>query len=200
MLPGHIENVLSPAALEHFIKGVELLGLRQLGNVSRVDKESRRSGHRVDAIESNLEGLRHIFVCLFAEADVAIADLEKAEIRSRRQRVSSCFCDLGESSRRKHPAAYGPKQARAGPCHAVEKAAAIDSVVFVVVRNVIGHNIGFWFGCLAGCLTPIFTDSTRFYSRNLSHQSASRGNFPQFLLLGCYFSTLVFAKTPRSGV
>jgi hypothetical protein len=30
----------------------------------------------------------------------------------------------------------------------VEKAAAIDSVVFVVVRNVIGHNIGFWFWLL----------------------------------------------------
>ena len=39
-----------------------------------------------------------------------------------------------------------------------------------------------------------------FYSRNPSHQSTSRGNFPQFLLCGCYFSTLVFAKTPRSGV
>ena len=41
-------------------------------------------------------------------------------------------------------AAYGPKQARAGPDQAVEKAVAIDSVVFVVVRNVVGHNIGSW--------------------------------------------------------
>src|SRR5260370_41580334 len=143
MLAGNIENVLGSAALQYLIKGVELFGLGQLGNGSRVDKESRRTGHRVDAIESNLEGLRHIFVCLFAEADVAIADLEKAEIRSRRQRVSSCFRDLGESSRRKHPAAYGPKQARAGPCHAVKKAAAIDSGMFGVLRNLIGHNI--WF-------------------------------------------------------
>ena len=163
-----------------------------------MDKESWRSGHRVDAIESNLEGLRHIFVCLFAETDVTVADLKKAQIGSRRQRVS-CFRDLGKGSRRKHPAAYGPKEARAGPCHAVEKAAAINPVVFVVVRNVIGHNIGFWFSCLAGCLTPILTDSTRFYSRNL-HQSASRGNFPQFVLCARYFSTLAFAKTPRSGV
>jgi len=97
-------------------------------------------------------------------------------------------------------AAYGPKQARAGPGHAVEKAAAMDSVVFVVVRNVIGHNIGFWFGYLAGCLTPVFTDSAGFYSRYPSDQSASCGNFPQFLLCGCCFSTLVFAKTPRSDV
>src|SRR5207245_3899633 len=149
--------------------------------------------HCFDAIESNFEGLSDIFICLFTEADVAVADLEKAEIRSRRQRVS-CFRDLGKGSRRKHPAAYGPKEARAGPCHAVEKAAAIDSVVFVVVRNVIGHNIGFWFGCLEGCLTPVFTGSAGFYSRNPSDQSASRGNFPQFLLCGCYFRRLSLQK------
>src|SRR5260370_29679441 len=145
-----------------------------------MDKERWRRGHRVDAIESNLEGLRHIFVCVFAETDVTVADLKKAEIRSRRQRVS-CFRDLGKGSRRKHPAAYGPKEARAGPRHAVEKAAAIDSVVFVVVRNVIGHNIGFWFGSWKRLLSPILTDSARLYSRNPSHQSTSRGNFPQFV-------------------
>src|SRR5439155_22323350 len=66
VLPGNIENILGSAALQHFIEGVELFGLRQLREVSGVDKESRRRGHRVDAIESNLEGLRHIFVCVFA--------------------------------------------------------------------------------------------------------------------------------------
>jgi hypothetical protein len=30
----------------------------------------------------------------------------------------------------------------------MEKAAAVNPVVFVVVRNVIGHNIGFWFWLL----------------------------------------------------
>src|SRR5205823_12145770 len=39
MLSGNIENVFGSAALKYFIKGVELLGLRQLGNVSCVDKE-----------------------------------------------------------------------------------------------------------------------------------------------------------------
>src|SRR4029077_8739471 len=93
VLPGNIENILGPAALQYLIKGVELFGLRQLREVSGVDKESRRSGHRIDAIESNLERLRHIFVCVFAETDVTVADLKKAQICSRRQRVS-CFRDL----------------------------------------------------------------------------------------------------------
>jgi len=96
-------------------------------------------------------------------------------------------------------AAYGPKQARADPGHAVEKAAAMDSVVFVVVRNVIGHNIGFWFGYLAGCLTPVFTDSAGFYSRYPSDQSASCGNFPQFLLCGCCFSNPCLCKNAALG-
>jgi hypothetical protein len=84
----------------------------------------------------------------------------------------------------------------------VEKAAAIDSVVFVVVRNVIGHNIGFW---LVSCFWQVASHLSLLIQRAFipeifSHQSASRGNFPQFVLCGCYFSTLVFAKTPRSGV
>src|SRR6266699_2588771 len=106
-----------------------------------MNEERRRSRHRVDAIERNLERRRDIFVCLFAEADVAIADLEKAEIGSR-QRLSG-LCDLGKSFRHENAAADRPKQAGPGPCHAMEKTAAVNPVVFVVVRNVIGHNIGF---------------------------------------------------------
>src|SRR6266403_5218858 len=140
MLARNIEDVLGPAALEHLIESVELLGLRELGDVSSVDKESRRGGHRVDAIESNLERLRHIFVCLFAKADVTIANLEKAKVRCCRQRASR-LRDFSKGSRRQHPAAYGPKQAGPGPCHALEKAAAINSVVFVIVRNVVWHNL-----------------------------------------------------------
>src|SRR4029077_15965980 len=57
VLPGNIENILGSAALQYLIKGVELFGLRQLREVSGVDKERWGSGHRIDAIETNLEGL-----------------------------------------------------------------------------------------------------------------------------------------------
>src|SRR6266404_2969356 len=98
VLSRNIENVLRSTTLQDFVESVELLWLRELGNVSRVNKKGRRRRHRVDAIEGNFEGLGHIFVCVFAEADVAIADLEKAEVGSR-QRLSG-LCDLGESLRR----------------------------------------------------------------------------------------------------
>src|SRR5436309_10447660 len=74
VLSWNVKDVLGPAALQHFIEGVELFWLRELGNISRVNKERRRSRHRVDAIESNFEGRSDIFIRFLTEADVAIAD------------------------------------------------------------------------------------------------------------------------------
>src|SRR6266404_531213 len=187
MLAGHEEHVLRPAALKHFVESVELLRLRELRDISGVNKKSRRGGHRIDAIERNLERLRHIFVCLFAEADVTVANLEKAKVRSRGQRAS-CLRDFSKGSRRKHPAAYGPKQSRAGPCHALEKAAAIDSVVFVIVRNVIWHNLApklvgkIWFHLFL----PIQRD---FIPEIVPIGRRPTVTFRNFLVRGCYFST-----------
>ena len=82
MLPGHIKDVFGSAALEYLIERVELLRLRQLGDISSVDKERRRSRHRVNAIESNFERLGNILVRLLVKPDVAIADLQKAKIGS----------------------------------------------------------------------------------------------------------------------
>ncbi len=105
-----------------------------------MNKERRRCRHGVDAIKGNLERLGHILVGVFAEPDMTVADLQKAEVGSCRQRVSG-LCNLGEGFRYEHAATDRPKQAGAGPSHALKKAAAINPVVFVVVRNVIGHNI-----------------------------------------------------------
>src|SRR5437899_3118506 len=77
MLAGNMENVFGSAALKYFIKGVELLRLRQLRDISCVDQERRRRRHRVNAIESNLKCFGHIFVRLLVKADMAIADLQE---------------------------------------------------------------------------------------------------------------------------
>src|SRR5438477_4782254 len=175
MLTRYKKYIFCVAALEHLIKRVELLRLRQLRDISGVDKESRRGGHRIDAIERNLERLRHIFVCLFAEADVTVANLEKAKVRSRRQRAS-CLRDFSKGSRRQHPAAYGPKQAGPGPRHALEKAAAINSVVFVIVRNVVWHNLAPKL-VLVIFVSPVPTDSARFYSPKSSSSERAAALF-----------------------
>ena len=140
MLSRNVKDVLSPAALQHFIEGVELFWLRELGNIPRMNEERRRRWHRVDAIEGNSEGRGYVFVRLFTEANVAVTDLQKAEVH-RRQGLSG-LRDLGKGFRHEYAAADRPKQAGAGPSHALKKAAAINPVVFVVVRNIIGHMFG----------------------------------------------------------
>jgi hypothetical protein len=84
---------------------------------------------------------------------VAIADLQKTEVCSRWQRVSG-LSDLGKGFGHEDAAADRPKQAGAGPRHALEKAATIDPVMFVIVRNVIGHNI--YFLKVWSCLVIVF--------------------------------------------
>src|SRR4029453_8299956 len=106
-----------------------------------MNEERWRGRHRIDSIESNFESRSDIFVCLFVEADMAVADLEKAKV-SRRQRLTR-LRNLCQSFRREYAAADRPKQAGTGPCHAMEKAAAINAVMFVVVRNVVRHNFFF---------------------------------------------------------
>ena len=79
MLTRYVERVLGPTALENLIECVELLRLRQLRDIACVNKERRWSGHRVNAIERNLERRSNILVRFLAEPDMTIADLQEAE-------------------------------------------------------------------------------------------------------------------------
>src|SRR5205823_13154791 len=99
VLARDIKYILCFAALEHLIKRVELLRFRQLCDISSVDEEGRWSGHRVNAIESNFERLRHILVCLFTEAVVHFVDLYESMICGK-QRLC-CVGDLADGFGRK---------------------------------------------------------------------------------------------------
>src|SRR5205814_2689451 len=107
VLTGHVENVLCPAAFQDFVEGIEFLRLRELGNISRVDEERWWRWHRVDAIERNFEGLGNILVRVFAKTDVAVADLQEAEISSRQRFCGLCY--LGEGFRHEDAATDRPK-------------------------------------------------------------------------------------------
>jgi hypothetical protein len=66
----------------------------------------------------------------------------------------------------------------------MEKAAAINPVVLVIVRNVVGHN--FFFRLMIGiCFTSILTELIRVYSQKSWRLGAGLA---------------IFAKTPRLGV
>ena len=196
MLTWNEEDVFRSAALQDLIESVELLRLRQLGDVSCVNEKRRRRRHRVDAVECNLKRFGHIFVRVFAEADMTVADLQKAQISGGRQRISG-LGDLRQGLRYEDAATDRPKHAGAGPCHAFEKAAAIDSVVFVVVRNVIRHNFLFGFGLQVASICLYRFGWILFRESSVSEQD--RGNLLQFLLCGCYFSAITFAKNAALG-
>src|SRR5438034_5811334 len=83
MLSRNVKDVLCPAALQHLIESVELFRLRQLRNISRMNEEGWARWHRIDAIKSNFEGCSDIFIRLFTEADMTVADLQKAKVGSR---------------------------------------------------------------------------------------------------------------------
>ncbi|PYM08062.1 MAG: hypothetical protein DMF15_09285, partial [Verrucomicrobia bacterium] len=88
---------------------------------------------------------------------------------------------------------------------ALKKAAAIDPVVFVVVRDIIGHSIGFWFGLFfdrlpytcAYRLRPILFPGSLTVRLGIADSCAGSSYFSLCVL---FPPTLVFAKTPRSGV
>jgi hypothetical protein len=80
----------------------------------------------------------------------------------------------------------------------LKEPSAIDSVVFVVVRDVVGHKFlfGFWFvGCLYLSL-PIRSD---FIPRIFRGGAKGAGIVRRFLP-DSFLAMFVFAKTPRSGV
>src|SRR5207248_284863 len=88
MLSRNVEDVLGPTALQHLIEGVELFWLRELGNISRVNKEGRRSRHRVDAIVRNV--IRHnILVSVGCLLDCLTSVLtDSARLYSRKLQVA----------------------------------------------------------------------------------------------------------------
>src|SRR6185437_2130627 len=88
MLTRHVKDVFGSAAFKDLVERVELFGFRQLRDISGVNKERRWSRHRVDAVESNFESLGNILVRRFVKPDVAIADLQKAKVGSRKWRPS----------------------------------------------------------------------------------------------------------------
>src|SRR5437870_9202641 len=106
-----------------------------------MNKERRRSRHRVYAIESNFKSRRDILIRVLVKADMAVANLQKAKVGSW-QRLAG-LRNLCQSFRREYAAADRPKQAGAGPSHALQKAAAINAIVLVIVRNVVGHRFFF---------------------------------------------------------
>src|SRR5690349_328499 len=134
VLAGNVENTIRTQSAEHLRGGVELVGLGELRDVSRVENERGTLRQRVDLGDGLLQGCRDVLVGLLAEADVAVAHLDEEDalpLSGREQRESAQSKGLGNA------AGQPPNGCRACPRHAPEKAASVDAVVARVGGDVI---------------------------------------------------------------
>ena len=100
-----------------------------MGNVAGVQEQVGLPGIALILSMASLQCAGDILVCGLVEADVAVADLDEAEIRRVFRWPRRCRATSGEESRGGHAACHGPYQAGSGPGHAAEEFAAVDAVI-----------------------------------------------------------------------
>jgi hypothetical protein len=90
-------------------------------------QECRRLRQSVDAIDGGLQCRSDVLVRIFAESNVAVADLDELQIAFRR-------LFAGDRLTARDAASQADQQTGTGPGHAVQEPAAVDAVV--VVRRI----------------------------------------------------------------
>jgi hypothetical protein len=108
---------------KELIECVELIRLRQMGEVPGVKDKVRLTIQGVNFFDGGLEGCAGIGIRRLGEPYVTVADLYKSEV---------CRARLGwraEQARYRHTSRKAPCQAAAGPLHARQKAAPVNLVM-----------------------------------------------------------------------
>src|ERR1700757_3210393 len=94
-----------------------------MSKVAGVNQEI--SGSRgVDLLQRSVQGCGHVGIGWLVESDVAVADLNEAEVR-----LAGGVTGSGEHARHGNAAGKTPDEPRACPCHALQKSAPVDAVV-----------------------------------------------------------------------
>src|SRR5713226_686584 len=95
-----------------------------------MQQKRRTVWQRADAVNGLLECAGDVHVGDVLEADMAVADLNEAEV------TTSGGAGLRQTTRRENASAQRPYDAGPGPGHALEEAAPVDAVsVVVFVEN-----------------------------------------------------------------
>src|SRR5207302_5107611 len=96
--------------------------------------------HGIDLVDRCLQSRDDVRIGRFVKADVAVADLYKAEVPAI---AGILAIDLGEGPRPRDATAHRPDQAGARPCHALQKSTAVDAVVVKVLEILIDKTLRF---------------------------------------------------------
>src|ERR1700675_5065073 len=107
MLTRHKVDLFGGRSLQCLVQRVEFTRLRELTQITGVNDEIRFVGHRVDLVDCRLQSSGDVRVGRLVKADVAVADLHKAEVSAL---VGTSISGLGESFRHWNATAKGPDQ------------------------------------------------------------------------------------------
>src|SRR5258708_37722819 len=80
MLTRHKIDLFGGRSLQCLVKRVEFTRLRELAQIAGVNDEIRFVGQRVDLVDRPLQSCGDVGVSWLVKADVAVADLDKAEV------------------------------------------------------------------------------------------------------------------------
>src|SRR6266403_4211842 len=130
MLTRHKVDLFGGRSFQCLVKRIELTRLRELTQIAGVNDEIRFVGHRVDLVDCRLQSGSDVRISRLVKADVAVADLDKAEVPAFAGIFAVAF---GECPRNRDATAHGPDKARARPRHTLQEPATIDTIVVEVL-------------------------------------------------------------------
>jgi hypothetical protein len=141
VLAGNIEDLAGLGCFEQLIQRVEFLRFRKMRQVASVQYEIRRGGEGIDLGNGLLQGGNYIRVGRLVKTDVAVADLDEAEIsRGGHGTVRGCRAERAEDSRAQHATADRPQHPGANPGHAFQEPAPVHAVLRGIVVEVFRFN------------------------------------------------------------
>src|ERR1700733_15637102 len=82
MLTRHEVDLLPRRSLQYLVKRVEFTRLRELTQIAGMNNEIRCVRHGVDFVDRRLQSSGDVRIGWLVKADVAVADLDKAEVRT----------------------------------------------------------------------------------------------------------------------
>src|SRR5271155_4710100 len=80
VLAWNIEDILRRRALQNLLDAIELLGLREVADVPRVQQKLRRRGQRVDLVDSGFQRRCNIRIRRLVKTHMAVANLYEAQL------------------------------------------------------------------------------------------------------------------------
>src|ERR1700678_194954 len=102
-------------------------------NVARVQDEGGRSWQCINLVDGGLQRADDIGVCRLVKAHVAVADLNEAQLPL----MLVAHWKSVEAVGLEHSSTNHAHGASARPCHALQKAPPVNSVVVVVMQKLV---------------------------------------------------------------